>query len=99
MVSVTRIMPLRASNTYSMYADPSSPGGYRGPLQYMLQSQGGLIDFVGLDRDGAIFDSDHNGDTGKTIDRFTRPVNETAYEKGTSSTRFPAGQIHLYSTL
>lgn len=99
MVSVTKIMPLRASNTYSMYADPSSPGGYRGPLQYMLQSQGGLIDFVGLDRDGAIFDSDHNGDTGKTIDRFTRPVNETVYEKGNVFYSIFSGQIQLYSTL
>ena len=35
---VTKIMALGASNTYGMYEDATSPGGYRGPLQYMLQS-------------------------------------------------------------
>ena len=44
---VTKIMPLGASNTYGMYQDATSPGGYRGPLQYMLQSQGVSYDFVG----------------------------------------------------
>lgn len=33
---VTKIMPLGASNTYGMYQDPMSPGGYRGPLYDLL---------------------------------------------------------------
>lgn len=75
-------MPLGASNTYGMYADPTSPGGYRGPLYDLLAAQGAIFDFVGLDRDGAIPDPDHNGYPGKPIDWFTRPVNETADEVG-----------------
>lgn len=77
---VTKIMALGASNTYGMYQDATSPGGYRGPLQYMLQSQGVSYDFVGLDRDGAIADADHNGYSGKRIEWFTNPVNGDIYD-------------------
>ena len=81
----TRIIPLGASNTYGMYGNPSSPGGYRGPLHYMLQGTGADVDFVGLDRDGAIADSDHNGHSGKTIEWYTGPVNETIYDPNTGA--------------
>ena len=78
---VTKIMALGASNTYGMYEDATSPGGYRGPLQYMLQGQGASYDFVGLDRDGAIPDAEHNGHSGKKIDWYTSPVNEGIYDR------------------
>ncbi len=80
----TKIMPLGASNTYGMYENPSSPGGYRGPLQGMLRSEGLSFDFVGLDSDGRIADPSHNGYSGKTIDWFTRPVNEAIYDRNGS---------------
>lgn len=73
----TRIMPLGASNTYGMFDDPSSPGGYRGPLQYMLRGQGAAVDFVGLDRDGDVADPHHNGHPGKTIEWHTEAVDES----------------------
>lgn len=76
-----KIMPLGASNTYGMYQDATSPGGYRGPLQYMLQAQGVSYDFVGLDKDGAIGDADHNGHSGKPIDWFINPVNEGFWDQ------------------
>jgi hypothetical protein len=78
---VTKIMPLGASNTYGMYQDATSPGGYRGPLQNMLQAQGVSYDFVGLDRDGAIADADHNGFSGKPIDWFINPANEGFWDQ------------------
>ena len=76
-----KIMPLGASNTYGMYEDPTSAGGYRGPLFELLQAQGVRFDFVGLDRDGAIPDANHNGYPGKPIDWFTKPVNEAMDEE------------------
>jgi hypothetical protein len=79
-----RIMPVGDSNTYGMYKNPSSPGGYRGPLQYMLEGTGADIDFVGLDHDGAIADPDHNGHSGKKIEWFSGPVNKTIYDPNTS---------------
>ena len=54
---VTKIMPLGASNTYGMYQDPTSPGGYRGPLHKLLADQGASFDFVGLDKGGVIADA------------------------------------------
>jgi hypothetical protein len=67
----TLIMPVGDSNTYGMYKNPNLPGGYRGPLQYMLKGKGADIgadiEFVGLDRDGAIADPDHNGYSGVPI--------------------------------
>ncbi len=78
---VTQIMPVGASNTYGMYEDVTSPGGYRGPLLYMLQAQGVSYDFVGLDRDGAIPNAEHNGHSGKTIDWYTSPKNEGIYDR------------------
>jgi lysophospholipase L1-like esterase len=64
-----------------MYENSSSPGGYRGPLQAMMRDEKLSFDFVGLDRDGRIADADHNGYSGKTIDWFTRPVNQAIYDR------------------
>lgn len=71
-----KIMPLGASNTYAMYENPRSRGGYRGYLYDMLTADGVPFDFVGLDADGDIPDPDHNGYPGRRIDWFTQPVNE-----------------------
>ncbi|MBB1498443.1 carbohydrate-binding domain-containing protein [Paracoccus sp. MC1862] len=78
---MTRIMPFGDSNTYGMYENLSSPGGYRGPLQDMLRGGKLGFDLVGLDRDGRIGDADHNGYPGKMIDWFTRPVNEAIRDR------------------
>ncbi len=77
-------MPLGDSNTFGMYENSSAPGGYRGPLQGMLRSEGLSFDFVGLDSDGRIADPHHNGYSGKTIDWFTRPVNEAIHDRNGS---------------
>lgn len=74
-------MPLGDSNTFGMYENAGSPGGYRGPLQDMLRGRNADVDFVGLDRDGRIGDADHNGYSGKTIDWFTRPVNQAIHDR------------------
>lgn len=79
----TRIMPLGASNTYGMSYDPFSPGGYRGPLQYMLQGVGAEVNFVGRDSDGDIADPDHNGHPGKSIEWYTDAVDETIVDPHT----------------
>jgi hypothetical protein len=78
--TVTKIMPLGASNTYGMYENLTSPGGYRGPLYDLLTAEGARVDFVGLDSDGDIPNADHNGYPGRSIEWFTRPVNKTAEE-------------------
>ena len=78
---MTRIMPLGDSNTYGMYENPASPGGYRGPLQDMLRGRNLGFDLVGVDRDGRITDADHNGYSGKTIDWFTKPVNQSIRDR------------------
>jgi lysophospholipase L1-like esterase len=70
-------MPLGASNTYGMYQNPTSPGGYRGALYDLLRGHGAQFDYVGLDSDGDLPDADHNGYPGKPIAWFTQPVNET----------------------
>ncbi len=77
----TKIMPLGDSNTFGMYENSSAPGGYRGPLQDMLRSEGLGFDLVGVDRDGRIADADHNGYSGKTIDWLTKPVNQAIYDR------------------
>jgi hypothetical protein len=73
-------MPLGASNTYGMYENLTSSGGYRGPLYDLLTAEGARVDFVGLDSDGDIPNADHNGYPGRSIEWFTRPVNKTAEE-------------------
>jgi hypothetical protein len=73
-------MPLGASNTYGMYENLASRGGYRGPLHDLLTAEGANFDFVGLDSDGDLPDPDHNGYPGRSIEWFTRPVNKTAEE-------------------
>lgn len=78
---MTRIMSLGDSNTYGMYENPSSPGGYRGPLQDMLRGRNLDFDLVGVDRDGRIADADHNGYSGKTIAWFTKPVNQAIRDR------------------
>src|SRR5688572_20845414 len=83
----TYIMPLGASNTYGMVQNVSSPGGYRGPLYDMLKAQGAEVNFVGLNRDGAIADPDHNGYSGKPIDWFINPVNETIIDNNFTFTK------------
>lgn len=79
---VIKIMPLGASNTYGMYENPNSRGGYRGYLYDLLSAEGISFDFVGLDSDGDIPDPDHNGYPGRRIDWFTQLVNETVNSGG-----------------
>jgi lysophospholipase L1-like esterase len=87
-----RIMPLGGSNTFGMYQDPVGPGGYRGPLYDLLIGKGADVDFVGLDRDGAIGDPDHNGYSGQPIDWFVSPINQMTFDRsGTPNVRIESG--------
>ena len=75
---MTRIMPLGDSNTYGMYENPASPGGYRGPLQDMLRGRNLGFDLVGVDRDGRITDRTR-------IERLCPTIRELAERRSTGS--------------
>ncbi|MFD1912644.1 DUF3131 domain-containing protein [Halodurantibacterium flavum] len=93
-----RIMPLGASNTYGMYYNPASRGGYRGYLYDLMSEDGIAFDFVGMDNDGDIPDADHNGYPGQPIEWFTRPVNEAVDIGGVAYEIFSGDQpasVHL----
>jgi hypothetical protein len=92
-------MPLGASNTYGMYENLTSRGGYRGPLHDLLSAEDALFDFVGLDSDGDIADPDHNGYPGKNIEWFTRAVNKTVDEDRNVRWAIYSGDTPLVSHL
>lgn len=62
-----RLMPLGDSITAGFRS--STDNGYRGPLWDELTKQGVALDFVGSQRSGVMFDSDHEGHSGYRIDQ------------------------------
>ncbi len=69
-----RLMPLGDSITRGFKS--SSDDGYRGPLYKALVDEGNVLDFVGSQRSGAMFDPDVEGYNGYRIDQIAALVNE-----------------------
>jgi len=53
----------------------SSGDGYRGPLWTLLRNDGDPLDFVGSQRNGVMFDPDHEGYPGQRIDNIAGLIN------------------------
>ena len=69
-VSPIRVMPLGDSITHGV--DLQIPGAYRNALWNALINRGKLVDFVGVQANGAVGlgDKDHNGNPGFRIDQI-----------------------------